>query len=241
MTQIIPLSEGTFTVGRDKMFYPFDIAKDILNERSIGSLLVEVQPFVLINPKDVILLDTGLGFNHPDGEAHLVSNLAKHNIEPQDVTKILMSHLHKDHSGGLNPRIFFNADIYIYQPEMDFALQTGMPSYFTNDLNVLLQSENVHWLTTHQGTIDGYIHYFHTGAHSPQHIAFKIESENGIIFFGGDEAPQSKQMKMKYVAKYDFDGKKAMEFRAQWAEEGRKEAWQFLFYHDIKTPIEILK
>ena len=48
------------------------------------------------------------------------------------------------------------------------------------------------------------------------------------IFFGGDEAPQLKQMKIKYVAKYDYDGKKAMALREQYAEQGRKEGWQFL-------------
>jgi hypothetical protein len=33
------------------------------------------------------------------------------------------------------------------------------------------------------------------------------------FFFGGDDAPQLQQMKHRFVAKYDFDGKKAMELR----------------------------
>ena len=44
-------------------------------------------------------------------------------------------------------------------------------------------------------------------------------------------------MKIKYVAKYDYNGKKAMELREQCAEQGRKEGWNFLFYHDVKTPM----
>jgi hypothetical protein len=42
---------------------------------------------------------------------------------------------------------------------------------------------------------------------------------------------------MKYMAKYDYDGKKAMELRAAYAAQGAQEGWEFLFYHDIKTPV----
>lgn len=236
-TQIFPLSEGTFTIGHDKIFHPFVQGQDELNERPTGSLLVEVQPFVLVNDKDVILIDTGLGFNNPSGKAHLPANLAKHNIHPEDVTKILMSHLHKDHAGGLDIDLFPNATIYIYQPEYSNAQQIGFPSYYVQELLPLANCNRVVWLQEPQGVIDGYIHYQHTNGHSPQHIVFKIETENGIVFFGGDEAPQYKQMKMKYIAKYDYDGKKAMELRNAWAEQGAAEGWQFLFYHDVKMPI----
>ena len=47
-------------------------------------------------------------------------------------------------------------------------------------------------------------------------------------------------MKIKYIAKYDYDGKKAMHLREQYAEEGRLHQWQFLFYHDVKTPVSTL-
>lgn len=240
MTQIFPLSEGTFTIGHDKIFHPFNPASDELNSRPTGSLLVEVQPFAVVNDKDVILLDTGLGFNNPDGQAHLPGNLAQHGIHPEDVTKVLLSHLHKDHAGGLDLDLFPNAVFYIYRNEMAYAQQVGFPSYYVDDLLPLLHSDRVQWLDAGQGTIDGYIHYEHTDGHSPQHIVFKIVSEEGIIFFGGDEAPQYKQMKMKYVAKYDYDGKKAMQLREQWAAQGAQEGWRFLFYHDVKTPVSKL-
>jgi hypothetical protein len=44
-------------------------------------------------------------------------------------------------------------------------------------------------------------------------------------------------MKHRFVAKYDHDGKKAMELRKTWWEQGQAENWSFLFYHDIKTPV----
>ena len=85
--------------------------------------------------------------------------------------------------------------------------------------------------------LDNYIKFTHSGGHSPEHIVFLIDDGGQKIFFGGDEAPQLKQMKIKYVAKYDYDGKKAMTLRMQYAEQGHAENWNFLFYHDVQTPV----
>jgi glyoxylase-like metal-dependent hydrolase (beta-lactamase superfamily II) len=242
--KIYPLSEGNFTIGHDKIFHPFDEAKDNLNDRAIGSLLVEVQPFLVVAGNDVIVCDTGLGFTNDESIPQIHTNLKSIGFEPEEVTKVLMSHLHKDHAGGLvfkntNSQYvptFPNADIYIYRQEADFALQKGYPSYIPEEIEPILSSGQVIWLEGEEGIIDNYIKYFHSGGHSPQHIVYLIEADGEKVFFGGDEAPQLKQLKMKYVAKYDFDGKKAMELRAQYAEQGKAENWQFLFYHDIKTP-----
>jgi hypothetical protein len=93
------------------------------------------------------------------------------------------------------------------------------------------------WLTDDEGTIDNYIHYQMTGAHSKFHQVFWIKEDDRKVFFGGDVAPQLQQMKSRFTAKYDFDGKKCMELRQQWWQQGQAEGWTFLFYHDIKSPV----
>ncbi len=248
MAKVFPLSEGVFTVGHDKNFVPFHIGQDVLTERSIGSLLVEVQPFLVMTESDLIVFDTGLGFKNNNGEMQVHENIEKCGYYAGNVTKVLLSHLHKDHAGGVTYKdengvvklTFPNADYYIYRAEADFALQTGYPSYHTADIEPLLASTQVKWLDSEEGMIDGYIRFTHSGGHSPQHIVYLLDDGVDKIFFGGDEAPQLKQMKMKYIAKYDFDGKKAMALREQYAEQGHKEGWQFLFYHDVKVPIAYL-
>jgi hypothetical protein len=100
----------------------------------------------------------------------------------------------------------------------------------------LKNSPSVSLISAASGTIDGYIEFELTGAHSPWHQVFRIH-EDGIAFFGGDDAPQLQQMKSRFVAKYDHDGRKAMELRRGWWEKGMKEKWKFLFYHDIQTPV----
>lgn len=239
--KIIPLSEGSFTVDASKKFIPFHSAEEIAT-RSKGSLLVEIQPFAIVTGKDVIVLDTGLGLRDESGQFQLFKNLLEAGIKPAAVTKVLMSHLHKDHSGGLiNPfthtLAFENASYYIQQREIDFAREQGAPSYNPEILDIIINSGQLVILKEDKGEIDGYIHYEVTSAHSKFHQVFWIRDENEVVFFGADDAPQLYQMKHRFAAKYDHDGKKAMQLRGQWWEQGQQEFWKFLFYHDIKTPV----
>lgn len=244
--KIIPLSEGAFTVDITKKFVPFKKDKDDLQVRSVGSILVEIQPFAVITANDVIVIDTGLGFNMPDGTLQIHQNLLNNGIGPLEVTKVLLSHLHKDHAGGIYKTddllkqkflSFPNATYYVRKDEMAFALKKGAPSYHITDFEGLQNSDQVIFLEGDTGKIDDSITYKLTGAHSPCHQVFWIEEEGQKIFFGGDVAPQLQQMKNKFIAKYDFDGRKCMELRQQWWEQGAEEKWTFLFYHDIKTPV----
>lgn len=242
--KIIPLSEGSFTIDKTKQFIPFDTRTDDLQKRAVGSLLVEIQPFCIVTSKDVIVIDTGLGFTNPDGTLQIHQNLLDNGINPMDVNKVLLSHLHKDHAGGisikdeiLNQHFFSfpNAVYYVNKDELHFATTEGKSSYTQEDFEIL-QGADKAVLTMGDGNIDGYIRYEVTGAHCPYHQVFWIEEDGQRIFFGGDVAPQLQQMKSRFIAKYDFDGKKCMELRQQWWQQGQEEKWTFLFYHDIKTP-----
>ena len=238
--RIIPLSEGSFTIDKTKLFVPFDEQTDSLHQRTVGSLLVEVQPFIVVTSKDVLLLDTGLGFKKNE-TLQLHSNMMEAGINPGEVTKVLMSHLHKDHAGGVGTGdgvtlSFPHAKYYIQKQEYAFAFEKGFPSYITDELALLKDAPQVEWLDGN-GSIDGYIDHDITAAHSPWHQVFWIRDEGEILFFGGDDAPQLQQMKHRFAAKYDYDGKKAMELRQEWWIKGNEKNWTFLFYHDIKTPV----
>ncbi len=243
--KIIPLSEGAFTIDKTKKFIPFNKDEDNLQQRAIGSLLVEVQPFCIVTKKDVIVIDAGLGFSNKEGHLQIHQNLLNNDINPLDVTKVLLSHLHKDHSGAISIEdkilhqhflSFPNATYYVNKEELAFGLDKNNASYVQEDFELLSNADKVVF-TEGNGVIDGYIRYEVTGAHCPFHQVFWIVEDEKKIFFGGDVAPQLQQMKSRFIAKYDFDGKKCMELRQQWWQTGQEEKWIFLFYHDIKTPV----
>lgn len=254
--QIIPLSEGAFTIDKTKRFIPFDIEKDDLQQRPVGSLLVEIQPFAIVTSEDILVIDTGLGFRK-DGVLQLHTSLVNAGIDPARVTKVLMSHLHKDHAGGISGDLddsgvngaamgysgafsrelsFPNATYYVQRKELEYAFEKGPTSYIPEELEVLKQSKQVVFLDGN-GVLDGYIKYEITGAHCPWHQVFWIVDGGETVFFGGDVAPQFQQMKSRFVAKYDYDGKLAMELRQEWWQRGQAEGWTFLFYHDVKIPL----
>lgn len=248
--QLFPLSEGSFTIDSSKLFVPFDETKHQLNDRPTGSLLVEIQPFLVKTSRDLLLLDTGLGFADESGNLQIHQNIRKAGFNPEDVTKVLLSHLHKDHAGGVsNPSgkrfgvaevmNFPNAEYYLQQRELDFAWQKGMPSFKTDEIEPLMHSHQVRFMHEDKGTIDDYISYELTGGHSPFHQVFWIRDEGETVFFGGDEAPQLSQMKVRYKTKYDYQPEVSMQLRQQYWERGNAEGWTFLFYHDIKSPIHV--
>src|SRR5207302_2425623 len=126
---------------------------------------VEIQPFLIITSEDVLLLDTGLGFADPDGHLQIHKNLSAHGISASDVTKVLMSHLHKDHSGGMTMLSnhqqvvsFENATYYINSMEFEAAFKKENPSYKTEHFKILLNNDRVR-LTDGNGVIDDYIKY----------------------------------------------------------------------------------
>ncbi len=237
--KIIPLAEGKFTIDKTKIFVPFNEQNDDLQSRPFGSLLVEIQPFIVLTTKDILLLDTGLGFLTEEGELQIKANMKSAGIDPESITKVLLSHLHKDHAGaacsGSTSLSFPNAIYYVQERELNLALEKDSASYISAELQALRQATNVVLLTDDEGLIDNYIEYKVTAAHSLFHQVFWIRDNEEVVFYGADDAPQLQQMKHRFAAKYDFDGKKAMGLRAEWKEKGSNENWTFLFYHDIKS------
>lgn len=246
--EIFPLNEGYYTIGFDKVFYPFDPDKDILEDRSRGSLLVEIQPFLIITETQKILIDTGLGFINPEtNNLRIEDNLQKHGLGCADITDVIMSHLHKDHAGGFfraehnTLEINFpNAVFHINRNEYEFAVNPNSKlSYDTDKLTLLPEKAEIQWFEN--GHVLDFITYEEDGGHCPHHTSLLIHLNNGQYFFGGDVAPQLKQLKFKYIAKYDFDGRKSAELRSAYAQRGRLEDWTFLFYHDVTTPMSRLQ
>lgn len=236
--RIIPLIEGNYYVDKDKRFIQLqdnDITKGIK---------LAVQSFLIITSTDHILLDTGLGTFTEDGLL-LYKCLKKENIRPEQITKILISHLHKDHINGIGyfkDNIFYqsfpNAKIYIQQRELDFALSLiDNPSYNLKILNILSSLPNVIFLKQDSGKLNEVIKYEVTGGHTPFHQVFYLSESGQTIFYGADDLPQRSFLKYHVAYKGDFNGVIAREKRQEWEIKAKSNKWILLFCHDMKTPV----
>jgi glyoxylase-like metal-dependent hydrolase (beta-lactamase superfamily II) len=239
---IFPLKEGLFTVTKTKDFER--IALEEVETADKGLLKMAVCPFLIQLPNDLILLDAGLGFSEI-GKTVIVKLIEEAGFKANEVTKVLLSHLHKDHVDGLGymendnfVQNFPDAEIYIQQNELQYALnEIGSHSFNQEILEVIAELPNLVLLTENSGAISEFISYEVTGGHTPFHQAFWIKEDNHITFYGADDLPQRNYLKLHIAYKSDYDGKIAMENRQKWEQQAKDENWTVLFYHDIKKNI----
>lgn len=236
MAQAYSLFEGSFSVDISKKFIPFDPAKDNPKDRP-GSLFVHVHPFLIATKNGLVLCDTGLGLRTADDELLIHHNIRQLGFEPHDVRYVLMSHLHKDHAGGMVDfkagvgRVAFpEAEYIIQRGEWEYAYSGESESYRTEVFDVLQRSGNL-VLVEGVGKVNNEISYELNGGHTEFHQVFHIQAEGDHFFFGGDVLPEPEEIFKSFIAKYDFDGRAARDLRQQYWENGAPEGWVYLFYH----------
>ncbi|MFP3831357.1 MBL fold metallo-hydrolase [Chryseobacterium sp. SIMBA_028] len=242
--KIIPLKEGNFSTSKTK---DFTLLTDE-NFDTIAGIKMSVQPFLIITENDCILLDAGIGWENEDGISVVSTLLERESIRPEQITKLFLSHLHKDHiegavkltDHGYEPT-FPNAEIYIQKRELNFAMENkGNPSFDFEVLENLIQLPNIIWMNDDKGQINDEIFYEVVGGHTPFMQVFWIKENEETAFYGADDLPQASYLKYHLAYKSDFDGRKAMELRLEWEKKARENHWKILLYHDLeKDVIEI--
>ncbi len=237
--KVIPLFEGVYHVDENKEFQ-FK-SQDIIEGKPESGYYLNVRPFLVQVADDNILIDTGFG-GEIDCEPIVLRKLREHHIEPNQITKVLISHLHKDHANGLGNWVgeqfvcnFPNALIYIQQREYDYAIAQTNNSYNYERLEKLKSFKNIIWMNENQGQISNQVEFELTGGHVPFQQVFWIKENDETVFYGADNLPQLNYLRYHAAFKNDIDGIKAMEDRLRWEVEAKKEHWTILFYHGKRT------
>jgi glyoxylase-like metal-dependent hydrolase (beta-lactamase superfamily II) len=240
--EIFALGEGSYSVDATKKFIPFNPETDSKRDRP-GSLFIHVNPFLIKTTDDLILLDAGLGYKDTRDELLLHQHIRNAGFDPDEVTLILMSHLHYDHSGGLvverkgklEPS-FPQAKHVIQRQEFEFGLTGKSSSYHTDIFEALKDTADIDFVDG-DGEYKTGIKYELSAGHSKFHQVFWIDIEGQKVFYGGDELPEPEQLIRKFVAKYDYNGHRAADLRIQYGKKAAAEGDICLFYHARATAI----
>lgn len=92
-----------------------------------GPIWLQVNGLVIQSGKNVLLVDTGCGKLLGPTLGKLVGNLANAGFAPSDVTHLLITHLHRDHVGGLfdadGKSLFPKAKVFVHEQELAFWSQ----------------------------------------------------------------------------------------------------------------------
>ena len=244
---IIPLSEGTFTVDDSKTFIAFDPNHDQLKERP-SSLLIDIVPFLVATKNDLVVIDPGLGMQNAAGDFMILENIQRAGYSADDVGIVLLSHLHKDHTGGIcygnDPAfnlMFPKANYYCQDQELEYAFsRKDSPSFAFAKLRYLKDNPRLSLLKGN-GYINDDIAFEISGGHTPYHQVFTINTGSTTCFFGGDVLPQPKQLQMRFNAKYDYDGKAAAAKRIEFGNRIAQKGYTCLFFHSGNMPMAKVK
>ena len=238
--RIHPLPEGRFTVGADKRFVPHTEGDPFPK----GTLFISVTPFLVETPNDVLLLDTGLGeYARGRDATFLLDGLRRAGVEREDVTKVLLSHLHFDHCGGAIVSVgagadqptFPNAEYVVQRGEID-APYDGVSAEARDRVIHTLEAEGQLVAVEGDGWLTDEIEHVHTGGHTRDHQIFRLHTGGRIAVFGGDVVPSPGHLRRRFRAKYDYDDERSLAERQRIIEEAAEHGHLLLLYHSPDEP-----
>ena len=157
--------------------------------------------FLVNTGKQVILVDAGAGTWYGGGAlGRLVDSLRSAGYAPEAVDRVLVTHLHSDHIGGLTTqdgkRVFPNAEVFVSKAESDFWLSPEIAAKAPKDAQPFFQAAQAiaapyikagKWRTFNgsEAIADG-IKLISLHGHTAGHTGYEFSSKGQKILFWGD-------------------------------------------------------
>jgi glyoxylase-like metal-dependent hydrolase (beta-lactamase superfamily II) len=200
-----------------------------------------INAFLVNTGKKLILIDTGAGDLYGKDGGLLVSNLRAAGYTPEQVDEIYLTHLHRDHAGGLmrgGKVVFPNAIVYASKTEADFWLNNAnraktpalLYPMFDGAQSVLAPyiAEGRFRTFNSEAELSPGIHPIFSPGHSPGHCFYMIEDGGQALLAWGDTVHvQPVQFSHPTAAiKYDTDAGQAVASREKvLADAAQKGYW----------------
>ena len=126
--EITALSDGSHVFPINTVMThitPAAIKQDLTDADLAQPVQGSINAFLINTGKKLILVDAGAGALYGDCCGKLLSNLRAAGYRPEQVDELLITHLHKDHAGGIMAQgaaTFPNAVLRLSQAEADYWL-----------------------------------------------------------------------------------------------------------------------
>lgn len=126
--QITAVSDGTVVVPLDNLLTnisPQKLKQRMAQDEMTPAAETSINTFVINTGKQLILVDTGAGPLFGEAGGHLLDNLRAAGFAPESIDLVLLTHIHGDHSGGVEHNgkpAFPNATVRVEQKDVDWWL-----------------------------------------------------------------------------------------------------------------------
>ncbi|KFE36817.1 beta-lactamase domain-containing protein [Thioclava atlantica] len=183
-------------------------------------------PTLIETGSEKILFDTGLS---PDG---ITGALAAAGHAPEEITTVVITHMHGDHIGGLmgeGGATFANAKYVTGQTEFDHWAQAGNDTF---EAKVRPLAEKFGFLKGGDSVISG-ISAVEAFGHTPGHMAFLVESGGKGLMLAADTTNHYvwSLQRPDWEVKYDTDKEAAAATRKTLLGQVAADRLAFIGYH----------
>ena len=189
--EIFPIKDADVTMERS-ILPELDKYPTYNGAFSNGPLPAVDQVFLFQKDNHLVLIDSGWG-EEGKIKGETLKTLQNNNIQPEQITDILLTHLDYDHIGGLlknGEKVFPNANLWIAKPEYE-AWKTGnLPKRSNENIklanNMLNKYSDKIVLFDFDEEIFPGIRAINASGHTPGHTAFDITSGQDKLTVAGD-------------------------------------------------------
>ncbi|WP_031303173.1 MBL fold metallo-hydrolase [Pseudomonas sp. EGD-AK9] len=198
--RITALSDGTLPLDLHPLLRGISAKQiDALLHRGFARnpLETSINAYVVDTGARVVLVDSGAGELFGAVAGKLPESLAAAGYRPEQISDILITHIHTDHSGGLTRggrMLFANATIHVGQADIDFFLDPAnlarglKPAHLEEAQKTIgpyLDAGKVKSFSARSQILPG-ITAIPTPGHTPGHSFYRVESAGESIDFWGD-------------------------------------------------------
>jgi glyoxylase-like metal-dependent hydrolase (beta-lactamase superfamily II) len=206
-----------------------------------------------------IIIDTGMGDKWDeksrkiyavDEKFSMSSALKKHGLKTEDITDVILTHLHFDHTGGstiLNngkpEPAFPNARYFIQKQNFDWASKPSerdKGSYLKENF-VSLFEEGVLEFVIGNANLDDEIGLIVINGHTFGQQMVRLSNGSDIFLFCGDLIPTVSHIPIPYIMGYDLQPLVTIQEKKSILKQAVDENWKLFFGHDPKTAYVTVK
>ncbi len=227
-------------------YYPVD--ENNLINLTLRSLVAD-------NGSRVAIIDTGMGnklsekflkYQFVNGEGELIKSLKEKGYNPEDITDVVLTHLHFDHCGGCVSRLsdgtlaptFPNAKYWTTKAQWEnFTNPTNIREAsvsFPENLDILYQQGMIQFIEKDTELFDGFVMRIFDG-HTPGQIVPFVTSSNTTYCYTGDVIPVMASIPLAWIAAYDTFPLTSIKEKERFLDEVASKGYQLYFQHDLYT------